>query len=118
MMYPFSHVVIMMICYLISGTVYLSSLSKIILALYPNFVSSSIRCRWFFSSMVSILMRNVSLTVLLKIGKLKVLRYLNTHYQFYRKTYHAFYTTVNYYYDFSFSLKDLECSYLSCLHIS
>ncbi len=44
--------------------------------------------------MVSIL-RNVSLTVLLKSGKLKVLRYLNKHYSFYKKTQHIFYTTVN-----------------------
>jgi hypothetical protein len=35
--------------------------------------------------MVSILMRNVSLTVLLKSGKLKVLRYLNKHNYFTEK---------------------------------
>jgi uncharacterized protein (DUF2252 family) len=39
-------------------------------------------------------MRNVSLTVLLKSGKLKVLRYLNKHYSFYKKTQHIFYKTV------------------------
>ena len=73
------------VIFLICGTAYHSSLSRIILPLYPNFVSSSISCKMFFSSMVSILMRNISLTVLLKSGKLKILRYLNTHYQLYKK---------------------------------
>lgn len=59
MLYPFSFAVaIMMVsrsCLLISGTVNPASLSKIILALlYPTTseASSSIRCRWFLSSMV------------------------------------------------------------------
>ena len=97
-MYPFSYVIIIrcIVIFLICGIVYPSSLSRIILALCPDSLSSSVRCKIFFSSVVSILMRNVSLTVLLKIGKLKILRYLNTHYQFYRKIYHAFYRTVNF----------------------
>ena len=70
------------VIFLICWTKYPSSLSKIILALYPDSACRSIICKRFFSSIVSILRRKISLIVLVKRGKLNALQYLNKHHYF------------------------------------
>jgi hypothetical protein len=81
--YPFSYVAIMRVSrsLLISGMVYPASLSKIILARYPDSLSQSIiSCNLFLSLSVSNLMRKVSLISMIQNSKLKVLCDLNEHY--------------------------------------